>query len=118
MGTLSWVLLKKRYLMGSVGIIIFLLSFSLVVLAKPPEINWTTDNDSVIKTIDNDRAKAAAYFNYVAPCPTDWSSLCLGCKFLKFYTRCRTQCQNICKASEMFQVAVQAAESRKLAGNA
>merc|ERR1712142_128564 len=120
MGPLYWVSKKKRYLMGSLGNLIFLVSFSLVVLTKPPELNSTTDNNPAINTIENDRAKAAAYFNYIAPCPTDWSSLCLGCKFLKFYTRCRRQCQNICNASVMFQVAVQAAEaeSRKLAGNA
>merc|ERR1712142_134040 len=117
MGTLYWVSKKKRYQMGSLGNIIFLVSFSLVVLAKPPELNWTTDNDPVIKTIENDPAKAAAYFNLIAPCPTVWSSLCLGCKFRKFYTRCRRQCQNICNANVMFQVAFQAAEaeSRKLA---
>merc|ERR1712025_258519 len=124
MGTLSWVSERKRYLMGSVGNIIFLVSFSLVVLAKTSELKWTTDNDPaikttdndpaikttdndpVIKTIENDPANAAAYFNLIAPCPTVWSSLCLGCKFRKFYTRCRRQCQNICNAcnaKDMFQ---------------
>merc|ERR1711872_841984 len=117
MGTLYWVSEKKRYQMGSVGNIIFLVSFSLVVLAKSPEFDWSIDKNPAIQTTDNDdwRPIATAYFNN-ARCPTVWSPLCLGCKIRTFYTRCRTQCQNICNASVMFQVAFQAAEaeSRKL----
>merc|ERR1711872_273741 len=114
MGTLYWVSKKKRYQMGSLGNLIFLLSFSLVVLVvNPTKRYFTTTKSPEFGSI------AAAYFNN-ARCPTVWSPLCLGCKFLIFYTRCRIQCQNICNASVMFQVAVQAAEaeSRKLAGNA
>merc|ERR1711942_579507 len=97
MGTLHWVSKKKRYLMGSLGNIIFLVSFSLVVLAKSPEFDWTIDKDPAMET--RAIAIANAYFNYIAPCPTAWSSLCLGCQFQIYYTRCRSQCQNICKAS-------------------
>merc|ERR1712243_392360 len=129
MGTLYWVSEKKRYQMGNVGNLIILVSFSFVVLEKPPEFNWatdndpaikTTDNDLAIKTVENDRAAAIAnaYCKYVAQCPTRFSSLCLCCTLGGFLNRCNYQCRhpNICDVN-LFQNVVQAAESRKLADN-
>merc|ERR1711872_253267 len=95
MGTLYWVSKKKIYQMESFVNLIFLVSFSSIVLASSPKLNWTVDDVSATETTNS---LAPAYCNLIAPCPSTFSSLCLCCIFQLFLSKCKSQCQqpNIC----------------------
>merc|ERR1712025_372310 len=93
MGTLYWVSKKKIYQMGSLGNLIFLVLFSIVVLAKPQLDHLQSLGPT----------KPGGAFCNRASCPNSWWSRCLCCKFRGFMNRCRKQCQhpNICDANKV-----------------